>query len=126
MRQADIIVATGGEAMVKAAYSSGTPAYGVGVGNSVHVVDETGDIEDAAKKHDTEIEFTRTAQAEEFRKSLSIRAEQSKTVESASPALQVDDAKATFEKRRARWGESSITSSDTNKKADTERPHVDG
>jgi sulfoacetaldehyde dehydrogenase len=49
MRQADIIVATGGEAMVKAAYSSGTPAYGVGVGNSVHVVDETGDIEDAAK-----------------------------------------------------------------------------
>ncbi|MGR9046277.1 MAG: aldehyde dehydrogenase family protein [Gammaproteobacteria bacterium] len=49
MRQADIIVATGGEAMVKAAYSSGTPAYGVGVGNSVHVVDETADIVDAAK-----------------------------------------------------------------------------
>ena len=49
MRLADIIVATGGEAMVKAAYSSGTPAYGVGVGNSVHVVDETADIEDAAK-----------------------------------------------------------------------------
>lgn len=48
MLQADIIVATGGEAMVKAAYSSGTPAYGVGVGNSVHVVDETGDVEDAA------------------------------------------------------------------------------
>ena len=34
--------------MVKAAYSSGTPAYGVGVGNSVHVVDETADIADAA------------------------------------------------------------------------------
>ena len=34
--------------MVKAAYSSGTPAYGVGVGNSVHVVDETGDLQDAA------------------------------------------------------------------------------
>ncbi len=49
MRQADLIVATGGESMVKAAYSSGTPAYGVGVGNSVHVVDETADIEDAAK-----------------------------------------------------------------------------
>lgn len=49
MSQADIIIATGGEAMVKAAYSSGTPAYGVGVGNSVHVVDETADIEDAAK-----------------------------------------------------------------------------
>jgi sulfoacetaldehyde dehydrogenase len=48
MRQADLIVATGGADMVKAAYSSGTPAYGVGVGNSVHVVDETGDIDDAA------------------------------------------------------------------------------
>ncbi|MGH8508994.1 MAG: aldehyde dehydrogenase family protein [Gammaproteobacteria bacterium] len=49
MRQADLIVATGGENMVKAAYSSGTPAYGVGVGNAVHVVDETADLEDAAK-----------------------------------------------------------------------------
>jgi sulfoacetaldehyde dehydrogenase len=48
MRQADLIVATGGAAMVKAAYSSGTPAYGVGVGNSVHVVDETADLDDAA------------------------------------------------------------------------------
>lgn len=48
MRQADLIVATGGAAMVKAAYSSGTPAYGVGVGNAVHVVDETADLDDAA------------------------------------------------------------------------------
>ncbi len=49
MRQADLIIATGGEGMVKAAYSSGTPAFGVGVGNSVHVVDETADLDDAAK-----------------------------------------------------------------------------
>ena len=48
MRQADLIVATGGAGMVKAAYSSGTPAYGVGVGNSVHVVDETADLDEAA------------------------------------------------------------------------------
>lgn len=48
MQQSDLIVATGGAAMVKAAYSSGTPAYGVGVGNSVHVVDETADLDDAA------------------------------------------------------------------------------
>lgn len=48
MRLADLIVATGGAGMVKAAYSSGTPAYGVGVGNSVHVVDETADLDDAA------------------------------------------------------------------------------
>jgi len=48
MRRADLVVATGGAAMVKAAYSSGTPAYGVGVGNSVHVVDDTADLDDAA------------------------------------------------------------------------------
>ena len=48
MEMADLVVATGGAGMVKAAYSSGTPAYGVGVGNSVHVIDETGDLEDAA------------------------------------------------------------------------------
>ena len=48
MKQADLVVATGGEAMVKAAYSSGTPAFGVGVGNGVHIVDETGDLDDAA------------------------------------------------------------------------------
>jgi sulfoacetaldehyde dehydrogenase len=48
MRQSDLVVATGGAGMVRAAYSSGTPAYGVGVGNAVHVVDETADLEDAA------------------------------------------------------------------------------
>lgn len=50
MQQADLIVATGGKPMVKAAYSSGTPAYGVGAGNVVVVVDETADLEDVAKK----------------------------------------------------------------------------
>ena len=50
MKYVDLIVATGGSAMVKVAYSSGTPAYGVGAGNSVTVVDETADLEDAAKK----------------------------------------------------------------------------
>ncbi|HTT55214.1 MAG TPA: aldehyde dehydrogenase family protein [Streptosporangiaceae bacterium] len=48
MRQADLVVATGGAGMVRAAYSSGTPAYGVGVGNAVHVVDQTADLADAA------------------------------------------------------------------------------
>ena len=48
MHQVDLIVATGGASMVKAAYSSGTPAFGVGVGNAVHVVDETADLADAA------------------------------------------------------------------------------
>lgn len=50
MKQVDLVVATGGGALVKAAYSSGTPAYGVGQGNSVVVVDETADLADAANK----------------------------------------------------------------------------
>ena len=50
MKHVDLVVATGGSAMVKVAYSSGTPAYGVGAGNSVVVVDETADQADAANK----------------------------------------------------------------------------
>jgi len=50
MKQADLILATGGAGLVKAAYSSGTPAYGVGAGNAVTVVDETADLKDAANK----------------------------------------------------------------------------
>jgi len=50
MKQCDLVIATGGANMVKAAYSSGTPAYGVGAGNVVTVVDETADIADAAQK----------------------------------------------------------------------------
>lgn len=50
MKQCDLVVATGGSPMVKAAYSSGKPAYGVGTGNAVVVVDETANIEEAAKK----------------------------------------------------------------------------
>ncbi len=50
MRQCDLVVATGGSKMVEAAYSSGTPAYGVGQGNASVIIDETADIEDAAEK----------------------------------------------------------------------------
>ncbi len=50
MKQVDVVLATGGGAMVKAAYSSGTPAYGVGPGNSVQIVAEDADYIDAAKK----------------------------------------------------------------------------
>jgi sulfoacetaldehyde dehydrogenase len=49
MAQADMVQATGGRDMVKAAYSSGTPAYGVGAGNSTMVIDETADVAEAAK-----------------------------------------------------------------------------
>jgi sulfoacetaldehyde dehydrogenase len=44
----DLTVATGGSAMVKAAYGSGKPAYGVGAGNATMIIDETADIDDAA------------------------------------------------------------------------------
>ena len=57
MRQVDLIVATGGGAMVKAAYSSGKPAYGVGPGNSCQIVAEDADIADAAKKIKTSKTF---------------------------------------------------------------------
>ena len=49
MAVCDLTMATGGKPMVKAAYSSGKPAYGVGAGNSTMVIDETADIEDAAR-----------------------------------------------------------------------------
>lgn len=45
MQQADLILATGGPGMVKSAYSSGTPALGVGAGNTPAVIDETADIQ---------------------------------------------------------------------------------
>src|SRR5437867_8714284 len=45
----DLTIATGGAAMVKAAYGSGKPAYGVGAGNATVVIDETADLADAAK-----------------------------------------------------------------------------
>ena len=50
MRQCDRILATGGAAMVSAAYSSGTPALGVGVGNAVITVDDSADLDEAADK----------------------------------------------------------------------------
>ncbi len=50
MAKVDLVVATGGGAMVQSAYSSGTPAYGVGAGNAAVIVDETADLESAADK----------------------------------------------------------------------------
>jgi sulfoacetaldehyde dehydrogenase len=50
MRQVDLVLATGGAAMVKSAYSSGTPSFGVGAGNPVIIVAEDADLADAAEK----------------------------------------------------------------------------
>ena len=49
MARADLVIATGGQPMVRAAHSSGTPAYGVGAGNSTMIIDETANIEEAAR-----------------------------------------------------------------------------
>lgn len=50
MRCADLVVATGSQANIRAAYSSGTPAFGVGAGNVVVVIDEHADYVAAAEK----------------------------------------------------------------------------
>ncbi|OLC69851.1 MAG: sulfoacetaldehyde dehydrogenase [Betaproteobacteria bacterium 13_1_40CM_4_64_4] len=50
MRQVDLVVATGSQTNVRAAYASGTPAIGVGAGNVAVIVDETADLADAADK----------------------------------------------------------------------------
>src|SRR5678815_1638667 len=48
MSSCDLTIATGGAAMVRAAYGSGKPAYGVGAGNATIIIDETANIEEAA------------------------------------------------------------------------------
>jgi len=50
MKQSDLVVVTGSQNNVREAYSSGTPAIGVGQGNVTVIVDETCDLKDAAKK----------------------------------------------------------------------------
>lgn len=50
MRQADLVVATGSQANVRAAYTCGTPAFGVGAGNVASIIDETAALDEAAAK----------------------------------------------------------------------------
>ncbi len=49
MSSCDLTMATGGKPMVQSAYSSGKPAYGVGAGNSTMIIDDSADIDIAAK-----------------------------------------------------------------------------
>ena len=48
MKRADLIIATGGQALVRQAYSSGKPAFGVGAGNATEFLDETADVKATA------------------------------------------------------------------------------
>jgi sulfoacetaldehyde dehydrogenase len=50
MSKVDLVLATGGQGVVKPAYSSGKPAYGVGAGNATIIVDETADLPVTAAK----------------------------------------------------------------------------
>jgi sulfoacetaldehyde dehydrogenase len=50
MKAADLVVATGSQANVRAAYASGTPAVGVGLGNVAVIIDDSADLADAAGK----------------------------------------------------------------------------
>ena len=50
MKQCDLVVITGSQANVRAGYSSGTPALGVGAGNVAVIVDDSADLDDAAQK----------------------------------------------------------------------------
>lgn len=49
MAGSDLVIATGGRPMVRSAYSSGTPAFGSGAGNSTMIIDETADVAEAAR-----------------------------------------------------------------------------
>jgi len=50
MRACDLVAATGSQANIRAAYSSGTPAIGVGMGNVVSIIDRSANLADAAAK----------------------------------------------------------------------------
>jgi len=50
MQQSDLVAATGSQSNIRAAYASGTPAIGVGMGNVVSIVDASADLADAARK----------------------------------------------------------------------------
>ena len=86
MRDVDIILATGGPGMVKAAYSSGKPALGVGAGNTPVVIDDTADIKLAVSS----IIHSKT-----FDNGMICASEQSVTV--LDPIY--DEVKAEFERR---------------------------
>jgi sulfoacetaldehyde dehydrogenase len=79
MRLCDLVVATGSQANVRAAYASGTPAFGVGAGNVAGIVDETADVGAAAE---------RILRSKSFDNATSCSSENSLVVvESVRPAL---------------------------------------
>lgn len=88
MAQCDLILATGGTPMVKAAYSSGKPALGVGAGNAVTIVDVTANTDEVADK---------IMRSNTFDHATSCSTENSCLV----PESMADQMKASFEKAGA-------------------------
>ncbi len=88
MQKSDIILATGGPGMVKAAYSSGTPAIGVGAGNTSAIFDETCDVQMAVSS---------VIQSKSFDNGVICASEQSIVVSHKI----YDNVKEEFEKRGA-------------------------
>jgi sulfoacetaldehyde dehydrogenase len=74
MKQADLVVATGSQANVRMAYTSGTPAFGVGAGNVASIVTASADLHDAAHK---------IAQSKTFDNATSCSSENSLVIEEA-------------------------------------------
>ena len=85
MRQCDLVVATGSQANVQAAYASGTPAFGVGAGNVAGIIDETADIALAAD---------RILRSKTFDNATSCSSENSLVVIDAVRALTLDALRA--------------------------------
>jgi sulfoacetaldehyde dehydrogenase len=114
MEACDLTLATGGQPMVRAAYSSGKPAYGVGAGNSSIVIDETADIDIAAMN-------TRMSKTSDFGSGCSadgniiiqksIYAEVVRALEAEGGYLCNEEEKALLEK--AMWDEKGNRTFDT-------------
>ena len=92
MKQVDVVVATGGMAMVRSAYSSGKPAYGVGVGNVQCIVDRGMDISVAVPK---------ILEGRAFDNGIICSGEQT----AITPAAMYDDMVKTFQKNGAYYVE---------------------
>lgn len=61
MAEADLVIATGGKAMVHSAYSSGTPAYGSGAGNATVIIDETANTDERIKEAASNTRISKTS-----------------------------------------------------------------
>jgi len=104
MREVDLVVATGSQSNVRAAYTCGTPAFGVGAGNVAAIVDETADCEAAAERIVRSKTFDNATSCSSENSVVVVRAARDRLVAAlaARGAILLDDArKAALQ--RAMW-----------------------